>query len=43
MKKLWAFAEKFVNHLPARTLIIIEEIPKKEALLTMDSAAITDR
>lgn len=35
-----AYAEEFQNHLPARTVICVADLPKKGALMTMNLNAI---
>jgi 2-iminobutanoate/2-iminopropanoate deaminase len=34
-----AYSEVFTSHLPARTVIVIADLPKKDALLTMNLTA----
>mgnify|MGYP001608904703 CR=1 FL=1 len=34
-----AYAEEFAGHLPARTVICIADLPKKDALMTMNLSA----
>jgi 2-iminobutanoate/2-iminopropanoate deaminase len=36
-----AYRETFANHLPARTVVAVSELPKKNALLTMNLTAVT--
>ena len=36
-----AYREEFRDHLPARTVIAVAELPKKGALLTMNLTAVT--
>ena len=36
-----AYREAFGNHLPARTAIIVSDLPKKGALMTMNLTAVT--
>jgi 2-iminobutanoate/2-iminopropanoate deaminase len=36
-----AYREAFANHLPARTVVAVSELPKKNALLTMNLTAVT--
>lgn len=35
-----AFAEEFGSHRPARTVICVADLPKKDALMTMDLTAV---
>lgn len=37
-----AYAEAFGGHLPARTVICVADLPKKDALLTMNLTALVD-
>jgi len=36
-----AYRETFSNHLPARTVVAVSELPKKNALMTMNLTAVT--
>jgi len=36
-----AYREAFGNHLPARTVVAVAELPKKQALMTMNLTAVT--
>ena len=36
-----AYREAFDSHLPARTAIIVSDLPKKGALMTMNLTAVT--
>ena len=36
-----AYREAFGNHLPARTVVAVADLPKKEALMTMNLTAVT--
>lgn len=38
-----AYREVFTHHLPARTVICVADLPKKDALLTMDAQAICQK
>lgn len=38
-----AYAEEFGNHHPARTVICVADLPKKDALMTMNLNAILDK
>lgn len=37
-----AYEEEFQNHLPARTVIVVADLPKKDALMTMNLNAVCD-
>jgi 2-iminobutanoate/2-iminopropanoate deaminase len=36
-----AYREAFGNHLPARTVVAVADLPKKQALMTMNLTAVT--
>jgi 2-iminobutanoate/2-iminopropanoate deaminase len=36
-----AYREAFGTHLPARTVVAVAELPKKQALMTMNLTAVT--
>ena len=36
-----AYRESFGNHLPARTVVVVADLPKKDALMTMNLTAVT--